>query len=53
MESVSRLLNLALNYAEIPATSSPSEKVFSTAGEIVSRLRTDLKPSYVDMLVFL
>jgi hAT family C-terminal dimerisation region len=34
-------------------TSSRSEKVFSTAGEIVSRFMANLEPSTVDMLVFL
>jgi hypothetical protein len=34
-------------------TSTPSERVFSKAGEIVSRLRANLKLSTVDMLVFL
>jgi hypothetical protein len=48
-----RLRNLALKYLGIPATSTPSERVFSKAGEIVSRLRANLKPSTVDMLVFL
>jgi hypothetical protein len=31
-------------------TSSPSERVFSKAGEIVSRLRANLKLSTVDMV---
>jgi hypothetical protein len=48
-----RLRNLALKYLGIPATSTPSERVFSKAGEIVSRPRANLKPSTVDMLVFL
>ena len=48
-----RLTILALKYLGIPATSVPSERVFSKAGEIVSRRRASLKPSSVDMLVFL
>ena len=37
----------------IPATSVPSERVFSTAGDIVTAQRATLKPSKVDMLIFL
>ena len=47
-----RLLNLAQKYVGIPATSR-SQRVFSEAGEIVSGLRINLKPSTVDILVFL
>ena len=48
-----RLTILALKYLGIPATSVSSERVFSKAGEIVSRRRASLIPSSVDMLVFL
>ena len=50
-----RLHNLAVKYLGIPATSTSFEKVLSMAGEIVivSRLRANLKPSTLDMLVFL
>ena len=48
-----RLLNLAVNYLGTLATSTPCERVFSEAGEIVSGLRVNLKPSTVDILVFL
>jgi hypothetical protein len=48
-----RLHTLVLNYLGIPGTSTPSEKIFSKAGEIVCRRRASLKPSAVDALVFL
>lgn len=44
---------LAKKYLCIPATSSPSERVFSTAGNIVTCKRSCLKPETVDQLVFL
>jgi hypothetical protein len=47
------LLTLALKYLGIPGTSTPSERIFSKAGEIVCRRRASLKPSTVDALVFL
>ncbi|XP_039472730.1 E3 SUMO-protein ligase ZBED1-like [Oreochromis aureus] len=48
-----RLSILAKKYLCIPATSSPSERVFSTGGDIVTCLRSSLKPQNVDRLVFL
>lgn len=48
-----RLAKLASAYLCVPATSVPSERVFSTAGLIVNRLRSRLHPEHVDMLIFL
>ena len=37
----------------IPATSVPSERIFSVSGNIASDKRSRLKPENIDMLVFL
>ncbi|KAM3610503.1 uncharacterized protein V6R79_004829 [Siganus canaliculatus] len=44
---------LAKRYLCIPGTSVPSERVFSTAGDIVSAQRSCLTPQHVDQLLFL
>lgn len=43
---------MARKYLCIPSTSTPLERVFSTAGNVVNNLRTLLKPEG-NMLVFL
>lgn len=48
-----RVSLLARRYLCIPATSSPSERAFSTGGNIVSCHRAALRPDAVDRLVFL
>lgn len=47
------LAKLAKRFLGIPATSVPSERVFSTAGDIVRAQRASLTPDNVDMMVFL
>ena len=44
---------LAQMYRTVPATSVSSERVFSTAGDIVTTQRANLKLKQVDQLIFL
>ncbi|KAM9758712.1 E3 SUMO-protein ligase ZBED1-like [Menidia menidia] len=44
---------LAKDYLSIPATSVSSERVFSSAGNIVTAQRSLLHPDHVDQLIFL
>ena len=48
-----RLSKLARKYLCIPATSAASGRVFSTGGNVVTCLRSSLKPDQVNRLVFL
>uniref|UniRef100_A0A673HB45 BED-type domain-containing protein n=1 Tax=Sinocyclocheilus rhinocerous TaxID=307959 RepID=A0A673HB45_9TELE len=48
-----KLSRLAHRHLCVPATFVPAEHVFSAAGLIVNRLRSQLSPDHVDMLVFL
>lgn len=47
------LAKLAKCYLSIPATSVPAERVFSTAGDILTDKRAALKPKHVDRIIFL
>ena len=47
------LAKVAQSILNIPATSTPAERIFSKAGMIDSKLRSSLKPSTVDCLIFL
>ena len=47
------LAALAIKYLAVPATSAPSERVFSTAGLTIANARARLLPETAAELVFL
>ncbi|CAL9703775.1 unnamed protein product [Knipowitschia caucasica] len=47
------LATLAKSYICIPGTSTPSERLFSAAGNIASKKRASLSQEHIDMLTFL
>ena len=48
-----KLQLLAKKYLCIPGSSVPAERLFSKAGELVSKRRNRLKPKNIDMMLFL
>lgn len=52
-DQLPRLAKLAQRYLAVPATSTPSERVFSLAGNTITRQRSSLHPAHVDALIFL
>jgi hypothetical protein len=47
------LYKLACKYLIIPATSSPSERVFSVSGQVISERRSRLSGEHVNQIVTL
>ena len=47
------LSTLARRYLSVPATSVPSERIFSAAGRLVTKLRNGLSPAHIDASIFL
>lgn len=52
-DTLPMLSELASRYLCVQASSTPSERTFSTAGDIISQERACLSPEKADMLIFL
>ena len=52
-EKFPMLCKLASKYLSIPATSVPSERLFSSAGEVISKKRNRIGDENAEMLVVL
>lgn len=47
------LSKIALNYLAVPSSSVPSERMFSSAGRLLTKLRSSLSSKHVDQILFL
>lgn len=52
-EHVKDLVPLSMKWLAIPATSCPSECLFSTAGDVITESRNRISSDNVDMILFL
>jgi hypothetical protein len=52
-KSYPRIATLARKYLCIPATSIPSERVFSTAGNVIAEKRNRLSPEHASAIIYL
>ena len=52
-ETMKELRKLAKKFLTIPATSTPSERLFSKAGELINQRRSMLSDKNINMTLFL